>query len=199
MLCLTLWLLLISSLLMALALKHYDCYFLCIFPTVLLPLFLYHLLVIFTLTHFCLCYGQPSSISLVHPLSKLVFSYHSYCSAKRVEEWHPCSLPSTHLSYCIQVIIYDFACQLAAYCFIHEAWYFQNICFLIDEVYAHNHTQCGKACKQLDVVWWRYMSNQHSTAKCGNKEMKIIQRSIGFMLHAYAVHVHKGFPWCLKL
>ncbi|ESK96333.1 hypothetical protein Moror_7119 [Moniliophthora roreri MCA 2997] len=39
-----------------------------------------------------------------------------------------------------QVIVYDFACQLAPYCLIHEAQYFRDTQFLIDEFHAHDHT-----------------------------------------------------------
>ncbi|KAI0792564.1 hypothetical protein C8Q75DRAFT_792146 [Abortiporus biennis] len=43
-------------------------------------------------------------------------------------------------------VIYDFACQLAPYCLVHEARYFQHTRFLIDELHAHDHTRCGQAC-----------------------------------------------------
>ncbi|KAF9221063.1 hypothetical protein BS17DRAFT_712274, partial [Gyrodon lividus] len=44
-----------------------------------------------------------------------------------------------------KVIIYDFACQLAPYCLMQEALYFQHTQFLIDEMHAHDHSQCGQA------------------------------------------------------
>ncbi|KAI0786687.1 hypothetical protein C8Q75DRAFT_794009 [Abortiporus biennis] len=45
----------------------------------------------------------------------------------------------------IPFVIYDFACQLAPYCLVREARYFQHTRFLI-KLHAHDHTHCGQAC-----------------------------------------------------
>ncbi|KIK79358.1 hypothetical protein PAXRUDRAFT_36461 [Paxillus rubicundulus Ve08.2h10] len=78
----------------------------------------------------------------------------------------------TH-SICL-VIIYDFACQLAPYCLVWEAHYFQNTQFLIDEMHAHDHINT-------------------SAAECGNKGMKKICKSVSFMAYNHAVQFTKVF------
>ncbi|KAF8838882.1 hypothetical protein BDN67DRAFT_991116 [Paxillus ammoniavirescens] len=83
----------------------------------------------------------------------------------------------------IPVIIYDFACQLAPYCFVREARYFQNTQFLIDEMHAHNHSHCGKACFASNVI----------AAECGNKGMKRIHKSVSFMAYDHAMQCTKVF------
>ncbi|KDQ56421.1 hypothetical protein JAAARDRAFT_132449 [Jaapia argillacea MUCL 33604] len=52
----------------------------------------------------------------------------------------------TQFAVAPEVIVYDFACQLAPYCLVHEAQHFQHTHFLIDEIHAHDHTHCGQAC-----------------------------------------------------
>ena len=94
-----------------------------------------------------------------------------------------------------KIIIYDFACQLAPYCLVREARYFQHTRFLIDELHAQGHTQCGQACFASN--WMRYDSEvwaaNTSAAECGNKGMKRIRKSVSFMIFEHAVIFTKVF------
>lgn len=101
----------------------------------------------------------------------------------------------THFPIAPKVIIYDFACQLAPYCLVREARYFQNTQFLIDEMHARDHTHCGKACFASNAM--RYdnciRAINTSAAECGNKGLKRIRKSISFMVHSHAVQFTKVF------
>ncbi|KAG2087909.1 uncharacterized protein F5147DRAFT_748486 [Suillus discolor] len=94
-----------------------------------------------------------------------------------------------------KVIIYDFACQLAPYSFIREARYFQHTRFLIDEMYAHDHTRCGKACFASNAMRFddHVCAVNTSAAECGNKGIKRIRKSVSFMIHDHAVQYTKVF------
>ncbi|KAG2347970.1 hypothetical protein BDR05DRAFT_875440 [Suillus weaverae] len=94
-----------------------------------------------------------------------------------------------------KVIIYDFACQLAPYSFIYEAHYFQHTQFLIDEMHAHNHTYCGKTCFASNAMQFDDCIHAVNTsaAKCRNKGIKKICKSISFMIHDHAVQYTKVF------
>ena len=94
-----------------------------------------------------------------------------------------------------KVIIYDTACQLASYCFVREACYFQNTRFLIDEMHAHDHTHCGKACFASNAMWYddRIQAVNTSAAECGNKGMKRIWKSVSFMAYDHAIQFTKVF------
>ncbi|KAK7685317.1 hypothetical protein QCA50_011680 [Cerrena zonata] len=94
-----------------------------------------------------------------------------------------------------KVVIYDFACQLAPYCFVREASYFRHTRFLIDEMHAHDHTRCGQACFASNVMRFDNdvrMANT-SAAECGNKGMKRIRKSVSFMIYEHAVIYTKTF------
>ncbi|KAF7792679.1 hypothetical protein EIP86_003777 [Pleurotus ostreatoroseus] len=93
------------------------------------------------------------------------------------------------------VIIYDFACQLAPYCFVREAQYFRNTRFLIDELHAHDHTRCGEACFASNAMRYdeRVRAANTSAAECGNKGMRRIRKSVSFMTHEHAVCFTKVF------
>ncbi|KAJ8596806.1 hypothetical protein M405DRAFT_725472 [Rhizopogon salebrosus TDB-379] len=94
-----------------------------------------------------------------------------------------------------KVIIYDFACQLAPYSFVREARYFQHTRFLIDEMHAHDHTRCGKACFASNAMRFddRVRAVNTSAAECGNKGIKRIRKSVSFMVHDHAVQYTKVF------
>ena len=94
-----------------------------------------------------------------------------------------------------EVIIYDFACQLASYCLVREARYFQNTRFLIDEMHAHDHTKCGQACFASNYMQYddRVRAANTSAAECGNKGMKRIRKSVSFMTYRHAVIYTKVF------
>ncbi|KAG0695153.1 hypothetical protein DFH29DRAFT_985019 [Suillus ampliporus] len=95
-----------------------------------------------------------------------------------------------HSVFAPKVIIYDFACQLAPYSFVREARYFQHTRFLVDEMHAHDHTHCGKACFASNAVRFDdcVRAVNTSAAECGNKGIKRIRKSVSFMIHDHAQH-----------
>ncbi|KIL00896.1 hypothetical protein PAXRUDRAFT_128842 [Paxillus rubicundulus Ve08.2h10] len=101
----------------------------------------------------------------------------------------------TRFSIAPKVIIYDLACQLALYCFVCEAQYFQNTQFLIDEMHAHDHSHCGKACFVSNDMRYdnQIRAVNTSAAECGNKGMKRIHKSVSFMAYDHAVQFTKVF------
>ncbi|KAF5384200.1 hypothetical protein D9615_003373 [Tricholomella constricta] len=94
-----------------------------------------------------------------------------------------------------EIIVYDFACQLAPYCLVREAAYFRNTKFLIDEMHAHDHTRCGQACFSSNSMEFddRIRAINTSAAECGNKGMKRIRKSVSFMVSDHAVLFTKAF------
>ncbi|KAF8515124.1 hypothetical protein BU17DRAFT_76913 [Hysterangium stoloniferum] len=50
----------------------------------------------------------------------------------------------THWPVAPKIIVYDFACQLAPYCLIHEPGYFGQTRFVVDEFHASDHTKCSR-------------------------------------------------------
>ncbi|KAG6909020.1 hypothetical protein DXG01_002293, partial [Tephrocybe rancida] len=94
-----------------------------------------------------------------------------------------------------EIIVYDFACQLAPYCLVREASYFRNTRFLIDEMHAHDHTRCGRACFSSNAMEFddRIRAINTSAAECGNKGMKRIRKSVSFMVCDHAVLFTKAF------
>ncbi|RDB22287.1 hypothetical protein Hypma_010629 [Hypsizygus marmoreus] len=94
-----------------------------------------------------------------------------------------------------EVIVYDFACQLAPYCLVREARYFRDTRFYIDELHAHDHTRCGQACFASNAMRFdeRIRSVNTSAAECGNKGIKRIRKTVSYMIHEHAVIFTKAF------
>lgn len=94
-----------------------------------------------------------------------------------------------------EIIVYDFACQLAPYCFVREARYFENTRFLIDELHAHDHTRCGQACFSSNSMQYdeRIRGINTSAAECGNKGIGRIRKSVSYMTYEHAVVYTKVF------
>ncbi|KAH9834932.1 uncharacterized protein C8Q71DRAFT_710867, partial [Rhodofomes roseus] len=101
----------------------------------------------------------------------------------------------THFPQAPDIIIYDFACQLAPYCLVREARYFANTRFLIDELHAHDHTRCGRACFASNTMQYddRVRAVNTSAAECGNKGIGRIRKSVSYMGFEHAVTYTKVF------
>lgn len=101
----------------------------------------------------------------------------------------------THFRTAPEIVIYDFACKLATYCFTREARYFRHTRFLIDELHAHDHHHCGQASLASNVMAYdsRVRQANTSAAECGNKGMKRIRKSVSFMTYEHAVIYTKVF------
>ncbi|TCD69372.1 hypothetical protein EIP91_007928 [Steccherinum ochraceum] len=93
------------------------------------------------------------------------------------------------------VVIYDYACQLATYCLVREARYFRDTLFLIDELHAHGHSDCGQACFASNAMYFNELVRKVNTsaAECGNKGMRRIRKPVSFMTYEHAVLYTKAF------
>lgn len=93
------------------------------------------------------------------------------------------------------IIVYDFACQLAPYSFVREARYFAHTKFLIDELHARDHTKCGPACFASNAMQYdeRIRSINTSAAECGNQGLGRIRKSVSYMSYRHAVVYTKKF------
>ncbi|TFK79209.1 hypothetical protein K466DRAFT_505942 [Polyporus arcularius HHB13444] len=94
-----------------------------------------------------------------------------------------------------EIIVYDFACQLAPYCFVREARYFMHTRFLIDELHAHDHTRCGRACFASNLMRFdeRIRGANTSAAECGNGGMGRIRKTVSYMKYEHSVVYTKTF------
>lgn len=101
----------------------------------------------------------------------------------------------TRFAVAPEVIIYDFACQLAPYCLVREAKYFRNTRFLIDEMHAHDHTRCGPACFASNSMRFddTIRAINTSAGECGNKGIRRIRKSVSFMIYEHAVVFTKAY------
>ncbi|KAI0370901.1 hypothetical protein BV20DRAFT_965977 [Pilatotrama ljubarskyi] len=88
-----------------------------------------------------------------------------------------------------QIVVYDFACQLAPYCFVREARYFSDTRFLIDELHARDHTKCGQACFASNAMQYdeRIRAVNTSAGECGNGGVGRIRKSVSYMIYEHAV------------
>jgi Kyakuja-Dileera-Zisupton transposase len=95
----------------------------------------------------------------------------------------------THWEKAPEVVIYDFACQLAPYCLVREPEYFRDTLFVIDEMHANGHSNCSQAC---------FLSNyMHTTsdllhinsnaAECSNSGLSRIRKTISYMNEKHAI------------
>lgn len=101
----------------------------------------------------------------------------------------------TRFTHAPEVIIYDFACQLAPYSLVREARYFARTRFLIDEFHAHDHTKCGQACFASNIMQYdeRIRAVNTSAGECGNRGLGRIRKSVSYMNYGHAVIYTKAF------
>ncbi|KAH9856700.1 hypothetical protein C2E23DRAFT_940126 [Lenzites betulinus] len=101
----------------------------------------------------------------------------------------------THFPTAPSIVIYDFACQLASYCFVREAEFFSHTRFLIDELHAQGHTRCGQACFASNTMRYddRVRAANTSAAECGNKGVRRIRKSVSYMRYDHALRYTKVY------
>jgi hypothetical protein len=87
------------------------------------------------------------------------------------------------------VVIYDFACQLAPYCRIHEPEFFKDTLFVIDEMHANGHSNCSQACFLSNYMQTNLdlLAVNSSAAECSNSGLNRICKSVSYMSKANAV------------
>ncbi|KAH8105834.1 hypothetical protein BXZ70DRAFT_1036489, partial [Cristinia sonorae] len=101
----------------------------------------------------------------------------------------------THFPVAPEIIVYDYACQLAAYSLVREACFFRDTRFLIDELHAHGHSGCGQACFASNAMTYdeRVRAINTSAAECGNGGLKRIRKSVSYMTYEHTVLYTKAF------
>ncbi|KAH9901486.1 hypothetical protein C8Q73DRAFT_615758, partial [Cubamyces lactineus] len=101
----------------------------------------------------------------------------------------------THFPIAPEIVIYDFACQLAPYSLVREAQYFAKTRFLIDELHAQGHTRCGRACFASNAMLYddRVRAANTSAAECGNNGLGRVRKSVSYMTYGHAVQYTKAY------
>jgi hypothetical protein len=87
-----------------------------------------------------------------------------------------------------EVIIYDFACQLAPYCLAREPEFFQDTLFVVDEMHANGHSQCSQAFFISNYMQTRGSLKciNTSAAECSNSGLNRIRKSVSYMGEGHA-------------
>jgi len=82
-----------------------------------------------------------------------------------------------------EVVIYDFACQLSAYCMSREPVFFKDTCFAIDEMHAKGHSSCSQASFSSNYMQGRTLLQNVNTsaAECSNSGLNRIRKSVSYM------------------
>jgi hypothetical protein len=87
-----------------------------------------------------------------------------------------------------EVIIYDFACQLAPYCLAREPEFFRDTLFVIDEMHANGHSSCSQAFFISNYMQTRGSLKpvNSSAAECSNSGLNRIRKSVSYMSEGHA-------------
>jgi hypothetical protein len=82
-----------------------------------------------------------------------------------------------------EVVIYDFACQLGAYCMSREPEFFKDTSFVIDEMHAKGHSSCSQASFSSNYMQCspRLQNVNTSAAECSNSGLNRIRKSVSYM------------------
>src|SRR5271167_4628955 len=82
-----------------------------------------------------------------------------------------------------EVVIYDFACQLGAYCMSREPVFFKDTCFAIDEMHAKGHSSCSQASFSSNYMQGRTLLQNVNTsaAECSNNGLNRKWKSVSYM------------------
>ncbi|KAE8239911.1 hypothetical protein A4X06_0g7979 [Tilletia controversa] len=101
----------------------------------------------------------------------------------------------SHWTTAPQVVVYDFACQLAPYCLRREAEFFKDTLFVIDQMHQHGHSKCT-----LSSFLSSYMATDpslrhlnSSAAECENSALSRIKKSVSYSGQEHAVLLIKHF------
>jgi hypothetical protein len=87
-----------------------------------------------------------------------------------------------------EVIIYDFACQLAPYCLAREPQFFKDTLFVVDQMHANGHNYCSQACFVSNYMQVRpsVMFVNSSAAEAANSGLNRIRKSLSYMGERHA-------------
>lgn len=95
----------------------------------------------------------------------------------------------THWKVAPQVVIYDYACQLAAYCMVREPEYWKKTSFLVDELHARGHSNCSPAAFLAPSMAQDPILRQvnGSAAECARGTVGRIQKSLSYMNEEHGI------------
>ena len=101
----------------------------------------------------------------------------------------------THWPVAPKVVVYDFACQLAPYCFLREPHFFRNTRFLVDQFHASGHTKCSKASSSTYAMQFdpNLQVINTSAAEVGNSGAAKIRKSVSYMTQQHAIQYTKVY------
>ncbi|PPQ83592.1 hypothetical protein CVT26_001389 [Gymnopilus dilepis] len=101
----------------------------------------------------------------------------------------------THWEKAPEIIIYDYACNLAPYVMAREPKFFANTKCLVDHFHSAGHTACGDACKLMTYVSANPDLDKinSSAAESGNSGIRRIRKSVSYMTQEHAIIYTKTF------
>ena len=87
-----------------------------------------------------------------------------------------------------EVIIYDFACQLAPYSMAREPEFFKDTLFVVDEMHSQGHSNCSQAYFVSNYMQTRASLGvvNSSAAECSNSGLNRIRKSVSYMGEGHA-------------
>jgi Kyakuja-Dileera-Zisupton transposase len=88
-----------------------------------------------------------------------------------------------------EVVIYDFACQLAPYCRSREPEFFKDTLFVIDEMHSSGHSSCAQSSFLANYMQTNaaLLGVNSSAGECGNSGLNRIRKSVSYMNEANAI------------
>lgn len=92
-----------------------------------------------------------------------------------------------------EIVVYDFACQLAPYCLAREPEFFRDTMFVIDKMHSQGHSNCSQSFFLQNYTLTRpdLKHVNSSAAECGNSGLSRIRKSVSYMSEAHAIlYVH---------
>ncbi|KDR65237.1 hypothetical protein GALMADRAFT_50349, partial [Galerina marginata CBS 339.88] len=101
----------------------------------------------------------------------------------------------THWEQAPEIVVYDYACNLAPYAMAREPTFFARSKFLIDHFHSMGHNSCGNACKLMTYVATNPDLDKinSSAAECGNSGILRIRKSVSYMTQDHAIIYTKTF------
>ncbi|GAA5968822.1 hypothetical protein JCM11641_000745 [Rhodosporidiobolus odoratus] len=94
-----------------------------------------------------------------------------------------------YFSVAPEVVVYDYACQLAQYALVREPEFFRNTRFYIDEFHARGDAKCSAACSIQPAMRAdpALRSVNTSAAECAHSTLRRIRKSMRYMTEGHGI------------
>ncbi|GAA5993703.1 hypothetical protein JCM11641_004843 [Rhodosporidiobolus odoratus] len=94
-----------------------------------------------------------------------------------------------YFSVAPEVVVYDYACQLAQYALVREPEFFRNTRFYIDEFHARGHAKCSAACSIQPAMRADpdLRAVNTSAAECAHSTLRRIRKSMRYMTEGHGI------------